>query len=55
MTEHRDKVEQRRFQIFKERTDLPTLEARAEWDYMLKRYQVVRLLKSLTTKEKRMR
>jgi len=38
MTEHRDKVEKRRFQLFKERTDLPTLETRADWDYMLKHY-----------------
>jgi len=38
MTEHRDKVEERRFQLFKERTDLPTLETRADWDYMLKHY-----------------
>ena len=38
MTEHRDKVEERRFQLFKEQTDLPTLETRADWDYMLKHY-----------------
>jgi len=38
MTEHRDKVEERRFQIFKERTDLPTLETRADWNYILKHY-----------------
>ena len=38
MTEHADKVEKRRFQLFKERTDLPTLETRADWDYMLKHY-----------------
>ena len=38
MTEHRDKVEERRFQLFKERTDLPTLETRAEWNYILKHY-----------------
>ena len=38
MTEHRDKGEERRFQLFKERTDLPTLETRADWDYMLKHY-----------------
>ena len=38
MTEHRDKVEERRFQLFKEMTDLPTLETRAEWNYILKHY-----------------
>jgi len=38
MTEHRDKVEERRFQLFKEKADLPTLETRADWDYMLKHY-----------------
>ena len=38
MTEHADKVEKRRFQLFKEKADLPTLETRADWDYMLKHY-----------------
>jgi hypothetical protein len=38
MTEHTDKVEARRFQLFKERTDLPTLETRADWNYILKHY-----------------
>jgi len=38
MTEHKDKVEERRFQLFKEKADLPTLETRADWDYMLKHY-----------------
>ena len=38
MTEHTDKVEKRRFELFKESTDLPTLETRAEWNYMLKHY-----------------
>jgi len=38
MTEHRDKVEERRFQLFKEMTDLPTLETRADWNYILKHY-----------------
>ena len=38
MTEHRDKVEERRFELFKEQTDLPTLETRAEWNYILKHY-----------------
>lgn len=38
MTEHTDKVEERRFQLFKERTDLPTLETRADWNYILKHY-----------------
>jgi len=38
MTEHTDKVEERRFQLFKEKADLPTLETRAEWNYMLKHY-----------------
>jgi len=38
MTEHTDKVEERRFQLFKEKADLPTLETRADWDYMLKHY-----------------
>lgn len=38
MTEHTDKVEKRRFELFKERTDLPTLETRADWNYILKHY-----------------
>jgi len=38
MTEHRDKVEERRFQLFKEKADLPTLETRADWNYILKHY-----------------
>ena len=38
MTEHRDKVEKRRFELFKESTDLPTLETRADWNYILKHY-----------------
>lgn len=38
MTEHTDKVEKRRFELFKERADLPTLETRAEWNYILKHY-----------------
>ena len=38
MTEHADKVEKRRFELFKEMTDLPTLETRADWNYILKHY-----------------
>jgi len=38
MTEHRDKVEKRRFELFKEKADLPTLETRADWNYILKHY-----------------
>jgi len=38
MTEHKDKVEERRFELFKEQTDLPTLETRADWNYILKHY-----------------
>lgn len=38
MTEHTDKVEKRRFELFKERADLPTLETRADWNYILKHY-----------------
>jgi hypothetical protein len=38
MTEHNDKVEKRRFELFKERADLPTLETRADWNYILKHY-----------------
>ena len=38
MTEHADKVEKRRFELFKESTDLPTLETRADWNYILKHY-----------------
>ena len=53
MTEHRDKVEERRFQIFKERTDLPTLEARTEWDYMLKRYPSGKVVKVFDDKRKK--
>jgi len=53
MTEHKDKVEARRFQIFKERTDLPTLELRADWDYMLKRYPSGKLIKVFDDKRKK--
>jgi len=53
MTEHKDKVEARRIQIFKERTDLPTLELRADWDYMLKRYPSGKLIKVFDDKRKK--
>ena len=53
MTEHKDKVEARRFQIFKERTDLPTLELMADWDYMLKRYPSGKLIKVFDDKRKK--
>ena len=45
MTEHTDKVEKRRFELFKERADLPTLEARAEWNYILKHYPSGKIVK----------
>jgi len=53
MTEHKDKVEARRFQIFKERTDLPTLELMADWDYMLKRYPSGKIIKVFDDKRKK--
>jgi len=53
MTEHKDKVEARRFQIFKESTDLPTLELRSDWDYMLKRYPSGKLIKVFDDKRKK--
>ena len=45
MTEHTDKVEKRRFELFKERADLPTLETRAEWNYILKHYPSGKIVK----------
>jgi hypothetical protein len=53
MTEHKDKVEARRFQLFKEQTDLPTLELRSEWDYMLKRYPSGKVVKVFKDKRKK--
>ena len=53
MTEHSEKVEARRFQLFKERTDLPTIEARAGWDYMLKRYPSGKIVKVFDDKRKK--
>ena len=53
MTEHTDKVEERRFQLFKERTDLPTLETRAEWNYTLKHYPSGKKIKVFDDKRKK--
>jgi hypothetical protein len=53
MTEHTDKVEARRFQLFKERTDLPTLETRAGWDYTLKHYPSGKKIKVFDDKRKK--
>lgn len=53
MTEHREKVEDRRYQIWKERTDLPSLETRADWDYILKRYPSGKIVKIFDDKRKK--
>jgi hypothetical protein len=53
MTEHTDKVEARRFQLFKEKADLPTLELRSEWDYMLKYYPSGKIVKVFDDKRKK--
>ena len=53
MTEHTDKVEKRRFQLFKERTNYPTIEGRAEWDYLLKRYPNGKIVKVFDDKRKK--
>jgi len=53
MTEHKDKVEARRFQLFKERTDLPMLETRADWDYILKHYPSGKKIKVFDDKRKK--
>jgi len=53
MTEHSEKVEARRYQIWKERTDLPSLETRADWDYILKRYPSGKIVKIFDDKRKK--
>jgi len=53
MTEHKDKVEARRFQLFKERTDLPMLETRSDWDYILKHYPSGKKIKVFDDKRKK--
>jgi len=53
MTEHKDKVEKRRFELFKERADLPTLETRADWNYMLKHYPSGKTVKVFDDKRKK--
>jgi len=53
MTEHNDKVEKRRFELFKERADLPTLETRADWNYILKHYPSGKLIKVFDDKRKK--
>ena len=53
MTEHREKVEARRFQLFKERTDLPTLETRADWNYILKSYPSGKVVKVFDDKRRK--
>ena len=53
MTEHTDKVNERKFQLFKERTNYPTIEARAEWDYLIKRYPNGKIVKVFDDKRKK--
>ena len=53
MTEHADKVEKRRFELFKEMTDLPTLETRADWNYTLKHYPSGKKIKVFDDKRKK--
>ena len=53
MTEHTDKVKARRFQLFKEQTNYPTIEGRAEWDYLLKRYPNGKIVKVFDDKRKK--
>ena len=53
MTEHTDKVKARRFQLFKERTDLPMPETRADWDYILKHYPSGKKIKVFDDKRKK--
>jgi hypothetical protein len=53
MTEHTDKVNERRFQLFKERANLPSIEGRAEWNYLLKRYPNGKIVKVFNDKRKK--
>jgi len=53
MTEHTDKVNERRFQLFKEQTNYPTIEGRAEWNYLLKRYPSGKIVKVFDDKRKK--
>ena len=53
MTEHTDKVEARRFQLFKEQTDYPTLETRADWNYTLKKFPSGKIIKIFHDKRKK--
>jgi len=53
MTEHTDKVKQARFRIFKEQTNYPRIEGRAEWDYLIKRYPNGKIVKIFDDKRKK--
>ena len=53
MTEHTDKVKASRFQLFKEQTNYPMIEGRAEWDYLLKRYPSGKIVKVFDDKRKK--
>ena len=53
MTEHTDKVNERRFQLFKERTNYPTLETRAGWNYTLKKFPNGKIVKVFDDKRKK--
>ncbi len=53
MTEHTDKVNERRFQLFKEQTDYPTLETRAGWNYILKKFPSGKIVKVFDDKRKK--
>ena len=53
MTEHTDKVEQARFRLFKEQTNHPTIEGRAEWNYLIKRYPNGKIVKIFDDKRKK--
>lgn len=53
MTEHTEKVEARRFQLFKEQTNYPTLETRAGWNYTLKKFPSGKIIKIFDDKRKK--
>jgi hypothetical protein len=53
MGQYNEAVQERKFQIFKERTNLPTIEGRAEWDYILLHYPDGKKVKSFTDKRKK--
>ena len=53
MTEHTNKVNERRFQLFKERTNLPTIEGIANTNYLIKRYPNGKIVKVFDDKRKK--